>query len=864
MWVRHARVAMALSLLVVPTVASAQAVRNVFRAGFSESSDGQSTAVVIADVDGDGAVDVVVTKPEASVGGGAAAVLNGFNEGEVYLDFNSIQVGNAPSSLVLGDFDEDEVPDLVVANQGQNNVVFLKGLLSSSYFDPPSFPVPVGESPIGLAAGYIDGDEHLDVVVANQGIANTTGSVSVLRGDGLGNFTLVQQPDPTPEDPNQTAPDLTADLDTRAVALGDVDGDAVADIVALNTSSSTSRQRGSITLFHGNGDATFEPGASFEIGGAPEGFALVDLNRDDKLDIVTADSTDNAVSVLLGRGDGTFAERKSFTVGDFPVAVAVADMDGDTRLDVVAANQRSSDMSILLGDGRGELGRARSFVADPEVLGVALGDMDDNETTDVVAITAAEIGTVDVLRNLGDGTLNATEDLLVGTTPAGVVAADVDDDGLPDMVAATDSGNVLIFRALATGGFAAPQTLTIGGQPKGIIAQDLNGDARVDLALADKSTPGRIALTYGLGRGRFGPVLSLPTEANAVALTAGDFDGNGRVDLAAAAGGAEGVVSVLLRQANGTYAAAQNTAVDSTPVSIAAADFNRDGRDDLIVANHASSTVTVLRSSGNGSFTNPQTLPASLVNERPFALTVADFNRDGLADFAVGGFGSSTESVKILLNKGDGTFQAGGGANGGGQISGLIARDFTGDQRVDLAVVNQTADSVGLLARSNSCVTNRTTPCITDADCPDGDTCSEQFVSRPAPGTSGYKVSRKPISIAAGDFNGDGRYDAATANSGTTANNLSVLDNCVRMERCGNERTFPGAVALRGDANGDEQRSAADLVATAKEIGDGDGRLIEAIGRGTFVASTGVDTNGDGRVDAQDRTAVARRIFRGA
>ncbi len=863
MWVRHARVAMALSLLVVPTVASAQAVRNVFRAGFSEMSGGRSTAVVIADVDGDGAVDVVVTNPDTSLGG-AVAVLNGFNDGEVFLDFNSIQVGSSPSSLVMGDFDEDEVPDLVVANQGDNSVVFLKGLLSLSYFDPPAFPIAVGESPLGVAAGKIDGDDHLDIVVANQGVANTAGSVSVLRGDGLGNFTVVQQPDPTPEDPNQTAPDLTTDLDTRAVALGDVDGDEVPDIVALNTSSSTNRQRGSLTIFHGNGDGTFEAGTFLEIGGAPEGMALVDLNRDDKLDVVTADTTDNAVSVLLGNDDGTFAERKSFTVGDFPVAVAVADMDGDARLDVVSANQRSSDMSILLGDGRGQLGRARSFVADPEVLGVALGDMDDNDTTDVVAITAADAGSVAVLRNLGDGTLNATEDVLVGTSPSGVVAADIDDDGLSDMVAAADAGSVLIFRALATGGFAAPETLTVGGRPAAIVAQDLNGDARVDLAVADNSTPGRIAVTYGLGRGHFGPVMSLTTEAQAVALTSGDFDGNGRMDLAAAAGGAEGVVSVLLRQANGTYAAAQNTPVDSTPVSIVAADSDGDGRDDLVVANQASSTVTILKSSGNGSFTNPQTLNSDMVNEQPTSLTVADFDRNGLPDFAVAGFGSSNDSVKLFLSNGNGTFRAGGSATGGLQIRALAARDFTGDQRVDLAIVNQTANQVGLLARSNSCVISRA-PCITDADCSGvGDTCSEQFVSRPAPGTTGYKVSRMPVSVAVGDFNGDGRYDAATANNAPSANNLSVLDNCVRLERCGNDQTFPGAEALRGDANGDEQRSAADLVATAKEIADGDGRLIEAIGRGTFVASTGVDANGDGRVDAQDRTAVARRIFRGA
>ena len=74
-----------------------------------------------------------------------------------------------------------------------------------------------------------------------------------------------------------------------------------------------------------------------------------------------------------------------------------------------------------------------------------------------------------------------------------------------------------------------------------------------------------------------------------------------------------------------------------------------------------------------------------------------------------------------------------------------------------------------------------------------------------------------------------------------------------------------GSAARRGDGNGDTLRSAADLVAVGREVTDGDGRQVEGIGFGSgFAATPGVDANGDGVVSAQDRRAVAHRIFGGA
>jgi hypothetical protein len=171
----------------------------------------------------------------------------------------------------------------------------------------------------------------------------------------------------------------------------------------------------------------------------------------------------------------------------------------------------------------------------------------------------------------------------------------------------------------------------------------------------------------------------------------------------------------------------------------------------------------------------------------------------------------------------------------------VVARDFTGDQLVDVAVTSQTSNEVCLLRGVGDGT-------LIPVGC-DG-------------------VSRMPSALAGADFDADGRYDAASANNAATSNNLSILSNCLRDVGCDPfppATPLPGTAALRGDGNGDGRRSAADLVAVAAEVIDDDGFRAEDIGIDTaHVASPGVDANGDGRVDAQDRLAVASRIFGGA
>ncbi|HYD48473.1 MAG TPA: VCBS repeat-containing protein, partial [Terriglobales bacterium] len=273
-------------------------------------------------------------------------------------------------------------------------------------------------------------------------------------------------------------------------------------------------------------------------------------------------------------------------------------------------------------------------------------------------------------------------------------------------------------------------------------------------------------------------------------------------------------------QGNGNFGSAQSFAVGATPIAIESGDFDDNGLVDLIVANNVSGDVSILLGNGNGGFQTGRFLST---NSGPRELAVADFDRDGCDDFAV--VLPMARNSAVYYSNCAATFTRGTQTLASvDSPAAVAARDFTGDGIPDAMTSDQVDNSVTTFVKR----------------------ANDRFFTRASADT--YVVSRRPIALATADFDGDGRYDAATANS-FVAGSASVLSN------------IAAPMLRRGDGNSDTRVTAADVVAVVREVGDGDGERVEEVPGSAVVSPLSVDANGDGLVNLQDTRGVAGWIF---
>jgi hypothetical protein len=342
-------------------------------------------SVAAADLNGDGKLDIAVSYskiagPPPHPGIVAIYLQDSANPG-TFLSPVNYDVGNDPVALAIGDLNGDGKSDIVTANTIMN----ADGIGSSSVsvlLQDPANPgqflsaasYATGFSPVAVAIGDLNGDGRPDLAVA----------------DTTGISLLMQKP---------TAPGTflafttigVGNGGTSAVAIGDLDGDGSADLVASTASGIN------VYVQDPTSPGSFPSPVAYQAGEQPIFIAIQDLNGDGRPDLAVAnygtpdDGSTASLSVLLqsASGAGVFLSATNYSAGIRSSVVAAADLDGDSKPDLVVANSgefSGYSVSVLLHDRLqpGTFQPATNYAQNNVTTWVSVGDMDGDGKPDLV------------------------------------------------------------------------------------------------------------------------------------------------------------------------------------------------------------------------------------------------------------------------------------------------------------------------------------------------------------------------------------------------------------------------------------------------------------------------------------------------
>lgn len=339
-----------------------------------------------------------------------------------------------------------------------------------------------------IAAGDIDDDGDVDLIVVNRGgsSALNDGSISILRNDGNGSFSLA------------TLDILAIGTRPAAIALADFDDDDDLDAAVVILGE----DRVQILI---NIAGTFAPGVSVPVENAPEYIAVGDLNRSGGLDLVVTNRESDSLTVLLNDGLGGFLVPTGGSY-DIPVpvqraspqGVALLDLNGDAVLDAVVALLDQDAFAVFTGFGDGTFepefelfGIGPQVPGDADPRAVLAADLDDDGDDDfVIANSAADTVSVFLSRvTLGQAGITQAGEFPAGNDPRDIAAADLDGDGILDLAIADFEGDaVTVLIGVGDGTFEAPNAFPTAVGPFGIVAANLDDSGALDLATANQES----------------------------------------------------------------------------------------------------------------------------------------------------------------------------------------------------------------------------------------------------------------------------------------------------------------------------------------------------------------------------------------
>ena len=385
---------------------------------------------------------------------------------------------------------------------------------------------PAGDLPGAVIADDLDGDGDIDLAVGSQG------GVLVLTNLGQGAFS-------------EPVPNKGSGLSATLLAL-DMDGDHAVDLVRPELS-------GNLLVLFNRGDAVFEDVATIQ-GPNARGFDNVvaaDLDGDDRLDLALS-ANFQGISIAHNAGRRQFQPAVGIPSGKRVQGLAAADMDGDESPDLLALEYDPDQVSVAWNDGAGRFPtRTESSVPtqfEPHGDSLVLGDVNGDEMPDLAAFSNMS-DSVSLLVNRGGRELEFRGPYAVGDRPWSLTAADLNLDGKSDFVTANlyfpDAVSVLLSQGDTLQPaihFAARRGENPGHRfsVASVLSADVDRDGVPELITAGNDTPAvtviRPGLTGTLDRSDLAFSLDLnandvPDECETGSFVRGDSNGDGLINI---------------------------------------------------------------------------------------------------------------------------------------------------------------------------------------------------------------------------------------------------------------------------------------------------------------------------------------------
>ncbi len=667
-------------------------------------------------------------------------------------------LADEPQTVLLADMNGDTIPDAIVGTKirGGMTLEVLLGNVSGGYDPPATGPAICGNGIIegselcddgnakkrdgcsatctpeisrniaSMGSGDVDGDGNQDIV-----LVDAQANLRVLIGDGLGRFSatrvLMKLRSRTPaavgDFTGDGAPDIAVIPKSRKVALellvndgagnftptsmpvtgklvgpllaADLDGNGFLDLIT----GSKSRPAGFIAFLNDGAG----PARSGGVTATPKNLrslAAADFSEDGKLDVLAEFSTRKQPAYIYsGLGDGTFTAPQSLGDPTF-LNATIVDLDDDLHEDLVSCDAKSGSCRVRYGDGAGNFSATPMSdgvddVIGSDIFGGAAGDLDGDGVVDLVGISNNDSRAVVIFRSADSPQVTRLE-LTPGSKPNRVAVADLNNDGLLDILISNEGSNDLsVFLNLGNRQFSngSVRISTGGIHPIDLAMGDLNADGRLDVAvpLAGSNV---VALFQNRVAGGFTKIAALATGSNPQGAAVGLLNNDAFGDVVTA-NYDDNTLSVFRSDGAGGYTAATMSSGGVHPTDVALVDLNNDTHPDLIAVNETSKNLVVFLNDGSGGFLPGTSMPA-LGRTRPWDLCSGDFDGDGNKEIAVGSVG--TGDILILRGKGDGTFASSARTfTIGRDPHPIFCADFDGDQRTDIAFPRRDTGRVGVI-----------------------------------------------------------------------------------------------------------------------------------------------------------------------